>query len=355
MQTYFERTRSRLFALALGIGMFVLLACGGGAATPRLVGTATPANGEAAVDNPAAATDIAGEDTEAPAEQSEEATPQQTIFAPGDVINIDTVNLVVLGWEVVEGTQFAQPDEGNRFVAVELLMVNAGEEATGVSSLLQMELKDSSDRRYDIDFAAASAIKSAAPDGELAPGERVRGKIGFQVPEDATGLTFVFDASMFRAGRLFVELGDEPMRVDAPAQLPGEAPLQSYAIGEAIELGDVVLTVNGVSSPEGNEFSKPDEGFRFIVVDLTVENKKSEAVNLSSLAQMELKDSTGQRYSLDIMATTAADGSTPDGELAAGERIRGQVGYSVPEDADGLIFVFDGGLFSAGKIFVTLE
>ena len=46
--------------------------------------------------------------------------------------------------------------------------------------------------------------------------------------------------------------------------------------------------------------------------------------------------------------------TTPEGELAPGGTLRGQVGFQVPADATGLVFVFDGDFFGAGKVFVVL-
>jgi hypothetical protein len=160
--------------------------------------------------------------------------------------------------------------------------------------------------------------------------------------------------SLFSSGKIFVNLGDAPTMVEAPAELAGEAPQQLYNVGDAIKIGDIVLTVNEVQTPKASQFAKPDKGMRFLVVDVTIENKASNAANLSSMLQMQLKDTSGQAYSVDLMASAASGGKAPDGELAPGEKIRGQIGYQVPEDAKGLTFVFDGDVFGAGKIFVKL-
>jgi uncharacterized protein DUF4352 len=89
-------------------------------------------------------------------------------------------------------------------------------------------------------------------------------------------------------------------------------------------------------------------------VDLTIENTGQQAAHLSTLAQMSLKDRAGWKYSLDLLATTAAGGSTPEGELAPGEKLRGKVGFQVPKAATGLLFVFDADVLGAGRVFVTL-
>jgi hypothetical protein len=123
----------------------------------------------------------------------------------------------------------------------------------------------------------------------------------------------------------------------------------AYAVGEEIAAGDLRMTVNEVTYPEGTDFIQPDEGNRFVVVTVTIENRGDESVLISSLLQTELRDDTGQRYNMSISAIQAADGATLDGEIEPGERLRGQAGYEVPEDATGLVFRFDPSAFGLGQ------
>ena len=349
--------------LALVLSAFVLLACGSGSATPTLVSTAAPASGQAAKptaapasgEQPTTAADAAEEPTAATSAQEQPtAAPANQDFKIGDVIHINDLNFAVLGWEDVKPGDFAKPDAGKKFIAVELVFVNAGKDSVHISSLAQMKLKDATAQQYDADLMASTALSSKAPEGEIAAGEKLRGKIGFSVPEAVKGLQFVFDASLFSSGKVFVNLGDAPAMVEAPAELAGEAPQKLYKVGDAIQIGDIVLVVNEVTTSKPSQIAKPGAGMRFLVVDVTLENKAAKAANLSSMLQMQLKDASGQVYGVDLMASTTSGGKTPDGELAPGEKIKGQIGYQVPEDAKDLLFVFDGDVFGAGKVFVQL-
>lgn len=329
-----------------GVPLFVLLmlvlatlACGGEVSPTKVGEVASPSpTKEPAVAEPT--------DTPVP--------PAPTAYKVGDVISIGDIVMVVLGWDSPPGTDFSKPDEGNKFVAVDVLLVNQGSASTSVSTMLQMSLKDATAQKYDVDLTANVATGSSSPDGEISPGERVRGKVGFQVPQDATGLVFVFDASIFGTGKVFVELGPEPIAVEPPAQLAGEQEQIMFAIGDIVEIGNLTLTVNEVTSPPGDEFNKPNAGNKFVVVDVTLGNKGAEAENISSMMQMHLKDATGQKYDLDLSASVASGGTTPDGELAPGEKMRGQAGFQVPENAQGLVFVFDAEVFGHGKVLVAL-
>jgi hypothetical protein len=364
IRNLFTRNPLGTLLLLLVLMLIPTLACGSETTPEKVgeVGEATADDTADAVEPTAPAEEESEEEaaettvdpTEAPPTDEPVPAPTPTSFAVGDIIDMDGLTMVVLGWSTPPGDEFTQPDEGNQFVVVDTLFVNTGQSADSISSLLQMELKDDMSRVYDIDLMAELAAGASSPEGEIAPGERIRGSVGFQTPADATGLQFVFDAEVFGSGRIFVDLGDEPVAVEPPAQLAGEAAAETFAVGDIIELGDLALTVHGVTFPTGDEFTQPDEGQRFVVVDVAVENRTDSAQSISSLLQMQLKDATGQVYDVDLMAQVASGGSSPDGELAPGETLRGQVGFQVPVDSTDLVFVFDGDVFGAGKVFVAL-
>jgi len=115
-------------------------------------------------------------------------------------------------------------------------------------------------------------------------------------------LQFVFDADVFGTGKIFVELGDAPVANEPPAKVEGELEQPTFKVGETVQIETFNLTVNEVSSPAGDEFSKPDAGHKFVVVDVTIENKGTEAENVSSALQMWLKDPTGQRYKINLIS-----------------------------------------------------
>lgn len=324
--------------VALAVLLLVSLACGS-SASPTLVATSAPP-----VDS--------GSQSEQPTQASTAVTQQN--YKVGDVVSIGDHVLVVLGWENVQPNDFSKPDAGKKFVAVELLIVNNSQSSMSVSTLLQMSMKDDTGQKYDVDFMASTAISGASVDGELAPGEKVRGKVGFQIAENAQGLQFVFDASVFGSGKVFVDLGAEPVTVEPPANIAGETSQQTYNVGDVIAMGTTNLTVNEVLYPAGDDFNKPNAGYKFLVVDITIENTGATAISVSTLLQMSVKDASGQKFDVDLMASVASGGTSPDGEIAPGEKLRGQVGFQVPENATGLVFVFDADVWGSGKVFVAL-
>lgn len=352
------------FSLIMMLLFSLSLACGA-EATPQRVGSVNEeqetAPQEEAKEEPKEEVPEQEEAEEEPAPEptstpEPEPTPEpQTNFQVGDIVSIGDSVLTVLGWENIEPNDFIKPESGNKFIAVELLIVNQDDSPASISSMLQTELKDADARRYQVDLMAAGVTDSGGIDGELAPGERIRGKVPFQVPEGAKSLQFGFDANIFGAQKITINLPDEPVTMEPPAEIAGEMQQQAFAIGDIVEIGTISLIVNGIKEIPGNDFAKPEEGKKFLVVDVTVENKSDKTEAISTLLQMSLKDSSGQKYDIDLMAQTASGGTSVDGELAAGEKVRGDVGFQVPADATGLHFEFDASVFGSGKALVALQ
>ena len=361
-------TNYRFLWAVFAVLALAALACGE-ASTPELVATSeveqsgtdaaveesSSANNDQENEDTAISTEASSE-TESDSEASTEAVTESSndTYNVGDVVSIGDNILTILGWEEFEGNDFSSPEEGNRFVAVEAIIVNQSDKTISISTIVQMSLKDSTAQTYDVDFLATTAIDSGGLDGELAPGESIRGKVGFQIPVDAADLQFVFNASFFDSSKTFVNLGSEPISVEPPTEIAGATEQQTFSIGEVISIGDSSLLVLGWKELEEDDFTKPEEGKKFLGVEIIIVNQSNTSANISSLLQMTLKDDLSQAYDVDFSASTLTKTGGIDGELVAGEKVRGTIGYQVPIDASGLLFVFDADVFGFGKVNVAL-
>ncbi len=93
---------------------------------------------------------------------------------------------------------------------------------------------------------------------------------------------------------------------------------------------------------------KAADGKTFAVLDVTVENKDSEATSISSLIQFKVKDQEGFSYQPDLVATVYQKQQI-DGTLQPGDKTRGIVAFEVPKAAKGLQFVFNFGAFDQAQ------
>jgi hypothetical protein len=282
--------------------------------------------------------------------------PQPKTGKIGEVIQSGDLTLYVVGWDIIPAAEYTKPNPGKKFMAVEIVLVNSGESSLRIGHT-EFYIKDSTGQLYEKDYSAEMAGGFQTIQMELAPGERVWGKVGFQVPESAGGLQFVFEMGSWmeaNVGKIFVDLDPQPVQVQLPGDLPGERKPQLHSASQPVQLDDVVITINGVGYPEAGKYTFPLPGNKFMVVDVTFENKGSSSVPLYT-GLLLIKDSRDWLCLEDGMAIMAAGGSRLQGELTAGEKLRGQVGFQVPENATGLILVFDNDIYKPGKVFIALQ
>lgn len=279
----------------------------------------------------------------------------QSLYEVGDLISIQDTLLIILGWDQPEGGDFNPPAEGKKYVAVDLLLANQGENSFSISPVFQMTLKDSSGQKYNLNAKANAATESNPPNGELNPGEVIRGTVGFQVPENVGDFVFVYEANLLGLGEVSVDLGPTPVSMEPPQDLGLEQAQEEFQIGDVVKISDLLIQVVDAAYPSGTDWVRPKEGWKFVIVDVWVENQGQNTREISSALQMYLKDASGRKYTLHLGAQSLADAGLPDDELQPGEKVRGQIGFHVPKTASGLIFVFDAEVIGFGKAFIALQ
>jgi len=138
----------------------------------------------------------------------------------------------------------------------------------------------------------------------------------------------------------------------APAEEP-EAP-EAYLPGDSVNAEGVTYTLNEwwIESEGPDEYTQPKEGHVWVYIDMTVENQRNEAANISSLLMIELIDKDGYEQEIDIFAPTKG---SLDGEIGAGRKKSGQCAFEVEEgNTEGLELVIKPEVFRKGQIIFRL-
>jgi|GEM_PF-5150269 len=131
----------------------------------------------------------------------------------------------------------------------------------------------------------------------------------------------------------------------SPTQSPIQLPTQTAVPGQPIILGKYQFTVNGLRQSPGDLVTKPEKEEKFLVFDVTVENKTQTTETISSFFLFQLMDSQGQEYERAI--TSELKGSL-DKNLAPGKTLKGEVAFKVPKNVKGLLLVLKGDLLDPG-------
>ena len=348
----------------IAISLLILLAavaCGSEA--PELVATAEPtvgstpsATGAPAIPTPTVTVAATPSPTDTP---EPTATPQTQTFNVGDTVQLGNLHVTVNGTRGSRGDDFWAPDEGNYFVYVDVTFRNDGDESELVSTLLQMELRDAEGFSYSVDLGAASISDKTSPDGEIASGGTLRGEVGYQIPMDATRLTWRFSGDIFRLGQAIFALGTIPV----PPIPPGYSLDDPLAVGETLTGSDgteirVLGTIEDARQQiaEENMFNDPpEEGNRFYMIRIEVAypSSNSDSINVSAFDFKLIGDNRLIYAPFDQTCGLIPD--ELDGEIFGGGRIEGNICFEIPEDEGGLILIHEPGFGSESRRFLSLS
>ncbi|MFH1200134.1 MAG: DUF4352 domain-containing protein [Candidatus Micrarchaeota archaeon] len=92
------------------------------------------------------------------------------------------------------------------FAVVEVTIENVYSKPSAVSSLIQFKVVDSDGYKYDMSFAGYTALDLHL-DGTLQPGDKVRGKLAFEVPKSSKDLQMVFNFGLTDTAQAKFTLG----------------------------------------------------------------------------------------------------------------------------------------------------
>jgi hypothetical protein len=138
---------------------------------------------------------------------------------------------------------------------------------------------------------------------------------------------------------------------DADGEGSGEG-AEIFELGDTVAMGDLEHTLHGARWSEGDEWYGPDEGERWLVVDIELTNTGGGSESISSLLMWTLVDADNR--SLDVTFTGDERGSL-DGELGSGRSMRGEAAFSVADSEDQWELVFEPNLFGFGQAIYVID
>lgn len=138
----------------------------------------------------------------APAEDEEE----QTIFKQGEVAEMNDVQITLMGYEESAGSEFNTPAEGNVFVLANFEIANNSDSELAISSMMSFEAyADDYALNYSIN-ALLEKSDSTQLDGTIAPGKKMNGWIGYEVPSDWSNMEIHFTDNVWSNNKFVFEI-----------------------------------------------------------------------------------------------------------------------------------------------------
>ena len=131
---------------------------------------------------------------------------------------------------------------------------------------------------------------------------------------------------------------------------------QSYNVGDSVELGDSIVTVNEIQVSTGGQFSSPQPGNQWVNLNITIENTDSSQKFITTMGQMFVRDSEGNSYQVAVTdKIIESPNNSLDGAIIANSKRTGWVGFEVPQDAVKLQFQYNGSIWGGKTIVVDID
>lgn len=119
------------------------------------------------------------------------------VFKVGDIIETKTLRIGYLSCgEYISDNQFIQPEAGNKFVFFELEFENISDSDESISSMVGFNCyadNNSCDQKFLIENDLSAS---------LSPGRKTKGKVCFEVPENAQVIELEYEENIFKSDRI---------------------------------------------------------------------------------------------------------------------------------------------------------
>lgn len=126
-----------------------------------------------------------------------------------------------------------------------------------------------------------------------------------------------------------------------------------FYVGETAELKDVQVTMTNFEESTGKDYVNPTDGNVFVLAEFEIVNNTDSEITISSMLSFEAyADDYSLNYSLS--AAMLKDGQL-DGTIAAGKKMKGWIGWEVPEDYKNVEIHFTDNVWSNNKFVFLYE
>lgn len=121
-----------------------------------------------------------------------------------------------------------------------------------------------------------------------------------------------------------------------------------FAIGETAEMNDVQVTMTDYAENKGSEWNAPADGQIYVLVEFEIKNNSDAELAISSALSFE-GYADDYLANLSLGALMENEQTQLDGSIAPGKKMRGWIGYEVPEDWKRLEVHFTDDVWSNNK------
>lgn len=134
-------------------------------------------------------------------QKEEEVVEEKSQFGIGEAAEYKDVKITLMSYEESQGDQYFKPSEGNIFVMAEFEVENNSDSEIVVSSAISFDAyADGYSLSYSVN--ALMANKNTQLDGTVAPGKKLKGVIGYEVPVDWKEIEIHFTENVWSSKKI---------------------------------------------------------------------------------------------------------------------------------------------------------
>lgn len=135
-----------------------------------------------------------------------ETEEEQTVFKQGEVAEMNDVQITLMGYEESAGSEYNTPAEGNVFVLANFEIANNSDSELAISSMMSFEAYADD---YTLNYSLNALIEKSGStqlDGTIAPGKKMNGWIGYEVPADWSNIEIHFTDNVWSSNKFVFEI-----------------------------------------------------------------------------------------------------------------------------------------------------
>lgn len=127
-----------------------------------------------------------GFDSNSEDKEVDSITKNDTAFSVGEVAEYKDVQVSVVSYSESAGNEWGKPAKGNKFIFVEIEIINNSDEEISISSMMSFECYCDD---YKLDYSSNAFMVVSTTDnmkqldGSIASGKKMKGTLGIEVPE----------------------------------------------------------------------------------------------------------------------------------------------------------------------------
>jgi hypothetical protein len=243
---------------------------------------------------------------------------------------------------------FYTATSGKKLIAVEIIISNLSGDMLSVNPLYAT-LVDKDGFTYQAELGGVDDQLSTL---DLNPGEKVKGLISYQVPDTAVAASIKYSIEVFGSKILKASLTPAPEGHVALPEPPSTSGNSLPKLGDVVENFGYSLTAVSVEDPATpGMFYTAKKGYKLVAVEIVLGNVSgSEALSVNPLYTY-LIDSNGFVYEAEL---GGKDDQIATSDLATGEKSKGWVAFTIPENATPVSVKYATKIFSGNYLYTGL-